>query len=202
MRPALHAATWALRLVSTAAVFGSLGAFVGPIGAVVGILIGLVIGGLHAWAIVSTDCYSDSTARAWFLLLVDNTWAITNTTIGAVFLAINFANGNRLDTDRCTKRSSLVLREGVIKGFATTVGMVEAGTTDGLDDHELVHVLQARIFGPFFYVLVALSYVICTLFPYWLLYHDHEHRPIRNVRDYFLLGVYPHTWHEEWAYRH
>jgi len=202
MRFAIHAATWVLKLVSHAFLLGLLGSLAGPVGTWIGFIVGLIIGGVHAWAITKTDCHPDKSVKAWFLLLIDNTWAVTNTMAGAFFLTFSLARGNELDLDRCSGRSSLVLRNGVMHGYATTIGTIEAGTTDGLDAHEQVHVLQARIFGPFFYPLVALSYVVVTIFPYWLLYHDHDARPIRNFREYFINGVYPHTWHEEWAYRY
>lgn len=203
MRAGLNIATWVLRITSSAFAGGLLGVAlgtVGTVGIVVFAALGALVGAVHAWAMSHTNCYP-ATTKSWLLLIVDNTWSLINTLVGAAFLFLNLALGNRLDRDRCADRSSLVLRNGVLKGYATTIGPVEAGTNDHLDKHEAVHVFQARLFGPFFYPLVALSYVVCTLVPYWLIYHDHEKRPIKSFTDYFRQGVYPHTWHEEWAYR-
>lgn len=200
MRTGLNLATWVLRISTSAFALALPGLIFGPVGAAVGALIGAVIGGVHANALTKTRCYP-ATAKSWFLTLVDNTWSLVNTMVGAGFLVLNLAMGNELDPDRCEERSSLVLRNGVMRGYATTIGPVEAGTNDHLDKHEAVHVFQARLFGPLFYPIVGLSYIVCTIFPYWLLYHDHEKRPITNFASYFQQGVYPHTWHEEWAYR-
>lgn len=189
-----------MRVGSSALILGLLGGLVlNVVGLVIGLAAGAIFGGVHAWAMTQTSCYA-ATAKSWFLLLVDNTWSLTNTMVGAGFLSLNLAMGNKLDHDRCADRSSLVLRNGVMKGYATTIGPVEAGTNDHLDKHEAVHVFQARLFGPLFYPIVGLSYVVCTIFPYWLIYHDHKKRPITNLSSYFQQGVYPHTWHEEWAY--
>lgn len=196
----MNLSTWVLRVGSSAGLGLVLGALFGPIGAIVLGLLGLVVGAVHAWALVSTSCLP-ATGKSWFTLVIDNTWALTNTVLGSLYLAANFATGNRLAPNTCSGRSSLVLERGVLPGFATTIGAVEAGTTEHISKHELVHVLQARIFGPFFYPLVGLGYVIATLVPFWLLYHDHTERPIRSIGDYFMKGVYPHTWHEEWAYK-
>jgi hypothetical protein len=49
--------------------------------------------------------------------------------------------------------------------------------------------------------LVLANYVLATVAPYWLLYHDRTRSPINGVTSYFRRGVYPHVWNEEWAYR-
>lgn len=200
MRAGLNITTWVLRVVSSAVVLGSPGIVLGPVVGLVGAVLGVLLGALHARAITTTNCYP-ARATSWFILLIDNTWSAINSVVGAIFLALGMGLGNELDPDMCDGRTSLVMRGEAIRGYATTLGPVEAGTTHDLAAHEAVHVLQARIFGPFFYPLVGLSYVVCTILPYWLLYHDHAQWPIRDFRTYFTHGVYPHTWHEEWAYR-
>jgi len=200
MRRPLNLATWVLRIASNAVVLALPGLVLGSTVGVIGAAVGAALGALHAWAITSTCCYAVE-AKSWLTLLIDNTWSAVNSLVGSAFLGYGFMRGNELDQDRCAGRGSLVMRGEAIRGYATTLGPVEAGTTDDLAAHEAVHVLQARIFGPFFYPLVGLSYVVCTVLPYWLLYHDHAKWPIRDLRTYFTHGVYPHTWHEEWAYR-
>ncbi|MEU4443472.1 hypothetical protein AB0K14_08320 [Actinosynnema sp. NPDC050801] len=139
--------------------------------------------------------------RGVALAVVDATWSLPNTIAGAAFLAWALARGNRVDAEFSRHRGTLGLRDGVIKGFATTVGPVQAGIAMGVDDHEAVHVLQARLFGPLYLPLVLVNWVVATVLPYWLLYHDREAAPIDGVGAYFQRGVYPHCWHEEWAYR-
>ena len=93
------------------------------------------------------------------------------------------------------------ITEGALPGYATTIGIVKAGATDAVDAHEMVHVLQARLFGPLYLPTVGVNYVLATVAPYWLLYRDGDRWPVTDVRTYFLNGVYPHVWNEHWAYR-
>jgi hypothetical protein len=51
------------------------------------------------------------------------------------------------------------------------------------------------------WALVVANWVVETVLPYWLLYHDRSAAPTDGVAAYFRHGVYPHCWHEEWAYR-
>jgi hypothetical protein len=65
--------------------------------------------------------------------------------------------------------------------------------------HELVHVIQARITGPFFY-----PFYVVNLVPYWLalkaLFHIYPTKKIDSVGHYFTHGVYPFTVFEAIAY--
>lgn len=199
MRRGFDITTVVARVVTSGGGFALIGALAGPIGALIGAAIGLLVGAIHAWAIVIAKCYPAG-AKGWFLMILDFTWSLPNTMLGSIYLALNLLFGNRLDKAQSRSRSSLVLKKGIFHGFATTLGPVEAGTTSGISRHEYVHVLQARIFGPFYVPLVIANYIVATVFPYWLIYHDHARKPIRSFGDYFMRGVYPHTWNEEWAY--
>lgn len=180
---------------------GAFGLLVGDgLGLLIGGLIGLLFGAVYGWAITAARVYDWGSAGGLVGYLVDHTWSLVNTLIGALFLAGNLAFGNRLDRGY-TQRNVVGLRDGVFPGFATTIGTVQAGTGMGIDEHEAVHVLQARIFGPLFIPMVIGNYILATLLPYWLLYHDRTARPITGLFTYFKRGVYPHTWNEEWAYK-
>ncbi len=133
--------------------------------------------------------------------VIDFTWSLPNTASGVLLWLWALGRGNSVDRGFSRHRGTIGLRDGVIKGFATTVGPVQAGVGMGVDEHEAVHVFQARLFGPCYLPLVLLNWVVATVLPYWLLYHDRERAPIDGVRAYFQRGVYPHCWHEEWAYR-
>jgi hypothetical protein len=139
--------------------------------------------------------------RGLGLALVDATWSLPNTVAGLLFLLFALARGNAIDRGFTRHRGIIGLRHGVIPGFATTIGPVQAGLSPGLNRHEAIHVLQARLFGPCYLPLVLLNWVVATVLPYWLLYHDRAAEPITSVAAYFRHGVYPHCWHEEWAYR-
>jgi hypothetical protein len=140
-------------------------------------------------------------ARGLLLALVDSTWSLPNTVAGLLFMAFALARGNVVDRAFTRHRGIVGLRHGVIRGFATTIGPVQAGLSARVNRHEAVHVLQARLFGPLYLPLVLLNWAVATVLPYWLLYHDRAAEPINSVVAYFRHGVYPHTWHEEWAYR-
>jgi hypothetical protein len=186
-------------LFSTAA-GALLGGLAGPVGLAVGAGIGLVLGLVHGICTARVASYP-STGRGWWLLAVDQTWSLLNTIAGSLYLALNLLFGNRLDHAQSAGRTSIVLQHGVFSGFATTIGNVEAGTSPGIASHEYTHVFQARLFGPLYLVLVVANYVIATILPYWLIYHDNVGHKIDSFGDYFIKGVYPHVWNEAWAYR-
>lgn len=193
------AVLFAVHLLSSASILALLGSLGGQLWAGIGAGIGLLLGIPHAVALVRLRCYPVS-GKGWLLFAVDHSWSLPNTIAGSTFLFANMAAGNTADPVMSAGRSTVVLRRGILPGFATTIGPVEAGTTAAIARHEYVHVLQARLFGPFYLPLVASHYLVAAVLPYWLLYHDHRTRPIRSVRDYFIRGVYPHLWNEEWAY--
>lgn len=188
------------RIATSVAVFGGIGVPAGIVGVIVGAAVGLALGLTHGICVARTASYT-SDGRGWWLMIVDHTWSLPNTLVGSIYLALNLIFGNRLDEAQSKGRSSLVLRKGIFGGFATTLGNVEAGTDAAIADHEYVHVFQARLLGPLYLPLVGLNYVIATILPYWLLYHDKAGHPIKSFGDYFMRGVYPHVWNEEWAYR-
>lgn len=195
-----------------------------PVGGLVGGVLGLVLGSAFGWTLARAGSYT-STPKGVVLFLIDHTWSLTNTLAGSMFLLVNLIMGNELNAEDSRKSSSIVFNKGVIPSrkrvvvlhtvagpqpttirsyFATTVGNVKVGVRPdsgvALKRHEDVHILQARLFGPLYLPLIGLGYLVAIVVPFWLLYHDHRARPIRSVRDYFMRGVYPHVWHEEWAY--
>ncbi|MBW3577858.1 MAG: glycine zipper family protein [Actinobacteria bacterium] len=198
--PTSYAATVAIvRVITNTAALGLGGAAMNPASGVAFGAVGLALGVVHAVAVVVTKSYGNDARGVW-LLIVDHTWSLPNTILGSLFLTLNLVLGNRPDKTQSESRSTVVLRDGLFPGFATTIGNVEAGTSKHTANHEYMHVVQARIFGPTYVPLVMVNYVLATVLPYWLLYHDHQSKPIRSFKDYFMCGVYPHTWHEEWAY--
>lgn len=189
----------AILLTGWVGVFGLLVG--GTTGLLIGAAVGLLLGVAYGWAIAAGKAYAYGAGSGVVAFVVDHTWSVLNTLVGALFLAVNVVFGNRVDKVFTANRNLVGLRSGVFPGFATTIGTVQAGTNMGIDDHEAVHVLQARIFGPLYLPMVVGNYVLATVLPYWLLYHDRTARPITGLITYFKRGVYPHTWNEEWAYR-
>lgn len=150
-------------------------------------MIGGLLGALHGGCAWRTRLYPRG-RRGLVLGVIDATWSLPNTVAGAAFLLYALARGNEVDRAFSRRRGTIGLRDGVIKGFATTVGPVQAGVAMGVDDHEAVHVFQARLFGPFYLPLVLVNWVVATVLPYWLLYHDRERAPIDSVGAYFQRG--------------
>lgn len=131
---------------------------------------------------------------------VDSTWSAPNTLAGALFFLLQRARGNTVRPDRTTGTGTVDLGRAAIRGYATTVGTVIAGSRPRIDAHERVHVTQERLFGPLYGPLVALDYARLILVPTWWRRHDHVATPIADPRAYLQRGVYPRVWHERWAY--
>lgn len=132
--------------------------------------------------------------------LVDSTWSAPNTFAGTLFLAHQRSRGNAIRPDRTTGSGTLDLERAAIGGYATTVGIVVAGSRPRLDAHERVHVTQQRLLGPLYGPLVVLDYARLIAFPTWWRRHDHDAAPIIGPSSYLQRGVYRRVWHERWAY--
>lgn len=191
--------------ILTAIVHTALGAALGhwaggTVGLLIGAGVGLLIGGPFGWAIGAAKVYGTD-AKGIFLFVVDHTWSLLNTAVGAAFLAAHLVFRHQLDlaTSQASGRVNVV--QGVSPRYATTIGTVCAGSSPGIQRHEDVHILQGRILGPLYIPLVLANYVLFTIAPVWLLYHDHGNAPINRFSRYFEIGVYPHVWNEAIAYR-
>lgn len=191
--------------ILSAAVHTLLGALLGwwaggIVGLVIGTAAGLLVGAPFGWAVGSARTYAPNPKGALFFV-VDHTWSLVNTVVGAIYLALHLVVGHRLDRVVCRHSGRVNVVEGVSPRYATTLGTVCAGSSPRIQRHEDVHVLQARLLGPLYLPLVAANYVLFTVAPVWLLWHDHANAPIDRFTRYFEIGVYPHTWHEAIAYR-
>jgi hypothetical protein len=151
-------------------------------------------------AIARTGPYRDG-ARGVRRFVVDLSWSSLNTWAGALYYTSHAAVHHHVDEERSRATGALWIVEGVAPRYATTIGIVKAGSTDHVDAHEMVHVFQARLLGPLYLPSVGLNYVLASVIPFWLLYHDRDRWPITGVASYFLNGVYPNVWNEFWAYR-
>ncbi|QDY08503.1 glycine zipper family protein [Micromonospora sp. HM134] len=172
----------------------------GPVGLLVGAVVGLLVGVPFGWSVAAARVYGPD-ARGVALFVVDHTWSLPNTAAGALYLALHLVVGHSLDRPTSQHSCRVNLVEGVSPRYATTIGTVCAGSGPGIQRHEDVHILQARLLGPLYLPLVALNYVLFTIAPVWLLWHDHANAPINRFTRYFEIGVYPHVWNEAIAYR-
>ncbi|SCL33626.1 hypothetical protein GA0070624_4779 [Micromonospora rhizosphaerae] len=172
----------------------------GIVGLVTGALLGLLVGAPFGWAIGSARTYAPD-IRGVLLFVVDHTWSLLNTVVGAVYLALHLVVRHQIDRVVSPHSGRVNVVEGVSPRYATTIGTVCAGSSPRIQRHEDVHILQARLLGPLYIPLVLANYVLFTIAPVWLLYHDHANAPINRFTRYFEIGVYPHVWHEAIAYR-
>ncbi len=177
----------------------------GLTGGVLGGMAGAFTGMIHGFTMAEAHSYDWSSLSGWAGFLVDNTWGLPNSMVGSLFATANIMGGNPIDKTNSRNSGALMFENEWFSGYATTLGNVIVGTKGLAHDvleHELAHVLQARIFGPLFYPTMIAHYAINTLLPYWWFYHNkrYPNTPIRNFGEYFSRGVYPHTWAEEWGY--
>jgi hypothetical protein len=172
----------------------------GWVGALICGGVGLLLGCFFGWAVAAGKVYS-ADASGVLIFIVDHTWSMLNTLVGSIYLVAHFIFGHTLDraTSQGSCRVSIV--EGVSPSYATTIGTVCAGASPGIQRHEDVHILQARLLGPIYLPLTVTNYVLWTIAPIWLLWHDRPNRPINSFGRYFEVGVYPHVWNEAIAYR-
>jgi len=172
----------------------------GTTGSLVGAAISLLAAVPYGRAVARSRCYF-GTGRNVARCIVDATWSSLNSWAGAIYYGIHRIMGNRLDLSRSQGTGALWLERGVVSSYATTIGIVKAGSNDSIDRHESLHIFQARLFGPLYIPLVLLNYVVATIAPYWLLFYDKSRWPVTSFGTYFLNGVYPHVWNEAWAYK-
>lgn len=187
-----------LAVTVTGAAMGSVAA--GWAGALVAGLLSAVFAVPYGRAVARGRPYQGSGLNVW-RCIVDATWSSLNTWAGAIYYGLHRLARNRLDVERTRGTGSIWLVNGVVSRYATTIGIVKAGSNEHIDRHEEIHIFQARLFGPLYIPLVIVNYVIATVVPYWLLFRDKARYPVRGFSAYFENGVYPHVWNELWAYR-
>lgn len=172
----------------------------GPAGVVI-VVLGVPLGLVFGWFAWQADSYDLRSPRGLLAFVVDHTWSLPNTYVGAGFLGVNLLLRNSISIEYSRGHNCVHLTNGVFPGYLTTIGPVIAGVAPSVHPHEHGHIMQARLFGPLYFPLIAVHYAIVVVLPYWLIYHDRKAYPVRLLRSYFLNGVYPHVWHEAWCYR-
>lgn len=159
--------------------------------------------------------YSFSNFKGWLELIVDTTWSLPNTLFGFIVGNVFYPFFADLSKTQSNNKGWIVYMPAAgSSGFGTsvlqTLGTINIG---GAGQHERMHLLQERIFGPLYLLLFALNYIITFLIQLiwtftlggllWLL-------KIRNkayfspsshsaVQGYFGW-IYYATFFELWAY--
>lgn len=154
--------------------------FTDPVGIIVTVVFA-VLGIIHAVRLAVAE--SQYGILGFFGFLLDNTWALPNTVLGSIFATVTLG----ISVDKSASRGSgrLILSSGLHPDYDTTFGSVTAGTI--VKRHELQHVIQSWLFGPFFYPIFAVNYLI-NLTPYWwllkLVFNIYPNAPIDNFWRY------------------
>lgn len=132
--------------------------------AVVPVLLVGAIGLLYGLQAGILNIYDLNRGAGWAALIVDATWSLLNTVFGFVIgniVYIFFGTPSRADSK---DQSWIVYVPRSSTGFGNnvlqTLGTVNLG---GAGQHEKMHLLQARVFGPLYLPLFAMSYVITFL---------------------------------------
>ena len=149
----------------------------------------------------------------WLILVVDHTWSLLNTVFGGIVgnLIYPFVGSpSRADS---AGRTWIVYMPRSSSGFGTdvlqTVGIVNLG---GAGQHERMHLLQSRTFGPTYLPLFAVFYVVTALLailfaPLGALLKAAHRRdtwylrpPAKSAVQGFFGWIYYATPFELWAY--
>ena len=127
----------------------------------VAVWIGLIFGllyGLEAGALLIYDLDSP---LGWFLMIVDLTWSLPNTVFGFVLGNPIYLIKAGLPSQKMSKNNGWISFDGHFGSDTSkvlqTLGNVNLG---GAGNHEKVHLLQARIFGPSYLAIFGLNYVV------------------------------------------
>jgi hypothetical protein len=171
---------------------------------------------MFAYGFIATwmGSYDLSTPLGWVMLLVDLTWSLPNTVFGAVtgmWLYAFWGSPNRANSEgrgwiTYSPRSSTGFGNDVLQ----TLGTINIG---GSGQHERMHLLQARIFGPLYLPLFGVSYVVTFLIQclFTLVLglilkaagvrtSAHLNPPASSAVSGFFGWIYHSTPFEEWAY--
>ncbi|HSL75065.1 MAG TPA: hypothetical protein VK853_11380 [Ilumatobacteraceae bacterium] len=125
-----------------------------------------VIGGANGVIAGWRRIYDWKCSTGALAFVLDSTWAAPMTAAGLASQGLGILRGRPgYDASLSRRANRMVFRRGFVprRGFAVTVGNVISGAGDTslprrrrlVDDHEDVHVWQARWFGPTYPVLYA-----------------------------------------------
>jgi len=176
--------------------------------------LGAVLGGVHGWLAGRRRIYEWRHRRGVVAFLLDHTWALPTTIGGTVaMLAAELRRvitgvDPEFDESLSQRRNRFVFGRGFVlrRGFALTVGTVVTGAADAqgviterrrrlVDDHEDVHVWQARLLGPLYPALYASWFVVGALFALVRRAIKRSTVPLADDVDTFAYYRNPFEWH-------
>jgi len=173
-----------------------------------------VLYGLEAGLCVSYDL----NGIGWLQLFIDMTWSLPNTIWGFIIGNIFFIFFGFPSRDLSKNHGFIAFKPRGSGSFGNSVlqthGTVNLG---GAGQHELVHVLQARVFGPLFLPIYLVNYIINSLIQglwtitlgmiLWLVkirekpyFCPPENATNKSVVPGFFGWIYYYTIFEFWGY--
>jgi hypothetical protein len=118
---------------------------------------GLAYGLIAAWV----QGYDFAQPSGWLLMLVDFTWSLANTVAGflaqALYIFFGYPSADLSRGNNWIAYKPWTATQAFGNSVLQTIGTVCLG---GAGAHELIHVLQARIFGPLYIPIVITNYVV------------------------------------------
>jgi hypothetical protein len=180
------------------------------------IVIPTIFGALYGLETGILTSYDLGSGKGWLELSIDLTWSLVNTLFGFLFGNIIYIFFGTPSREHSRHKGWIVFMPSTPggTGFGHTVlqtlGTVNLG---GAGNHERVHLLQARIFGPLYLPLFALCYIVTfTIQALWtitiggLLYlikvreTAYFNAPENSAVPGFFGWIYYATLFELWAY--
>ncbi len=133
----------------------------GLVSLLVAVLIGAIFGLLYGLEAGILLIYDLSSPKGWIEVLVDMTWSLPNTLWGFVIGNIIFPIFGSPSREQSRDAGWIVYLPRSSSGFGHNV-LQTHGTLNlgGAGQHEKMHLLQARIFGPLFLPIYAANYVV------------------------------------------
>ncbi|HEY6970180.1 MAG TPA: RHS repeat-associated core domain-containing protein, partial [Candidatus Angelobacter sp.] len=164
------------------------------------------MGGLNGLLSGMHQIYDWEHPGGWLAFLSDSTWGLLGTSLGNIVQVLNIIGGAKYRSDLSFRQNRNVYEGGIYisKDDAFTQGNVISNAGRGgkgvsmnlIDNHESIHILQNRIFGPLFQAVYIVwlvgGFIVGSVF--WLFHTDHDYGSIIETMAY-----YDNPW-EYWAY--
>lgn len=153
-------------VVSVALVIGLDVALALALPAVTVVIVAVVTAVVFAYALLAgaVGAYDLTKPLGWLCLVLDCTWSLTNTIFGAVIGGLVYLIFGSPSTTASRGQNWVSYSPRSSTGFGNnvlqTLGPVNLG---GAGQHERMHLLQARIFGPLYLPLFAVFYIVTSL---------------------------------------
>jgi hypothetical protein len=180
------------------------------------VIVAVIAAVVFAYSLLAgaVGAYDLTTPLGWLCLVIDCTWSLTNTVFGAVIGGLVYLIFGNPSTTASRGQNWVSYSPRSSTGFGNnvlqTLGPINLG---GAGQHERMHLLQSRIFGPLylpmfavFYIATALIQILFTLILGFALKAAHVRNsacllpPASSAVDGFFGWIYYATPFEVWAY--